>query len=158
MARGGAGPAEAPLGREHTAPSRCRRAARDHVTRLFRQRPGVHRAAPPQRRPRQSAPARAQAVTRPTIERRRAEGQRQRRDMRAAAIFSAGGRCGAVTRPGAPPCPGQELLSGPGRLDVVESLWKASGCGWHGATAKEANSSVLGSLMLRRKMSQCCWA
>lgn len=44
MARGSAGPAEAPLGREHTAPSRCRRAARGHVTRLFRQRPGVHRA------------------------------------------------------------------------------------------------------------------
>lgn len=37
----------APLGREHTSPSRRRRAPRGHVTRPFRQRPDLHRAATP---------------------------------------------------------------------------------------------------------------
>lgn len=40
--------------------------------------------------------------------------------MRAAAIFSAGGRCGAVTRPRASPCRGQAPALG--RLGVLESL------------------------------------
>lgn len=101
----GAGPAEAPLGREHTAPSRCRRAARGHVTRLFRQRPGVHRAVPPQRRLCQSAPARAQAVPRPTTKRRRRR-QTGRGSQGACALSPSllWGRRRAVTRFGALPC------------------------------------------------------